>query len=301
MNKALIHRGPDAGGSYEFSMGGVSAAMGNRRLKIIDCQDRSNQPFFSSCGRFALVYNGEIYNFKALRQQLQAKGIAFQTDSDTEVLMVLLQEQGIDALVQLEGMFAFCWYDSLQDSFLIARDRSGIKPLYYAKQAEQWVISSELRGIFASGLVPKILNETQIPHFLQFKFAQKPETFFKHVYELPEGHYLSLSPENFEIDTYIPSPSPLEIPVTSFYERIEEGLIDSVRKHLVADVGVGLFLSGGVDSTLLLALLRELGHEKFPTFSIVNEDSEQRFGDGRWTLCPAGCSYLSIRTPRMEG
>jgi asparagine synthase (glutamine-hydrolysing) len=281
MNAATQHRGPDFTHSFQHQSGGNTYYFGHNRLKILDCSDAANQPFFSADGRYILLYNGEIYNYQELRQDLKKQGLTFKTESDTEVLLALLIAEGIAALPKLNGMFAFVFFDTATNFLLVARDRFGLKPLYYADTSNCLIISSEIKGILASGLLPKELNESQLAEYLTFKHARKPQTFFKNIFELEEGSagiYKNGSWQSSKYGSGFSTEKDTVFSRPEIVSQTEKLLKNSVSRQLQADVPVGLFLSGGVDSTLLLALLAENGYNNFPAFSIVNSEAERSFG-----------------------
>lgn len=281
MTEATVYRGPDATAHVTTTCGAGAMHIGHNRLKIIDRSDEANQPFRSEDGRYLLAYNGEVYNYKEIRRQLQARGHSLKTASDTEVVLHLLILEGANGLQQLDGMFALAFYDTATHQLLLARDRFGIKPLYYADTDQSFVVSSEIKGILASGLVPKELNQTQLECYLQYRHALKPQTFYKGIAELEEGHYLLWQNNSLTTTPYCSVSAPQQeevVPTGQLISKTKELLCESVQRHLVADVPIGLFLSGGVDSTLLLALLHEAGHTQFPAFSIALKPSEGSFG-----------------------
>jgi len=277
MNKATAYRGPDATAVIKYAKN-QTAYIGNNRLKINDLSDTANQPMVSEDGRYALSYNGEIYNYHELKNK-HLENHSIKTSSDTEILLYLLIKNGEDILPELNGIFAFVFYDSYTEKLLLARDASGIKPIYYYKDENHFIASSEIKGILASGVVEKKLNQKQIPHYLQFKYVKKPETFYANIFELEEGCFLELEQNSITINKYTFATketqkySDEELVITT--ERL---LQDAVQRQLVADAPCGLFLSGGVDSTLLLAIIREQGIKNFPAFSVVNDKKEKSFG-----------------------
>jgi asparagine synthase (glutamine-hydrolysing) len=281
MNAATVHRGPDATSYKKFSQANSSIYIGANRLKIIDLKDDANQPFISADQRYALAYNGEIYNYKELRKALENK-FTFRTGSDTEVLLHLLIYEGVDGLKKVNGMYAFVFHDQQEGITIIARDPSGIKPLYYYEDEKYFIASSEIKGILATGLVKKELNSEQIEHYLRFKFAEKPQTFYKGILELEEGRFLECSVMHAEcsVKSYVEKPDIIsnEVEENKFFLKTEEILVQAVERQLMADVPAGLFLSGGVDSTLLLSVIHELGVKGFPSFSIANSKDDSSFG-----------------------
>ncbi|HSI91667.1 MAG TPA: asparagine synthase (glutamine-hydrolyzing) [Adhaeribacter sp.] len=281
MNQVTRHRGPDATAFHMHHHQDTTYFFGHNRLKIIDTSDAANQPFFSDDGRYILLYNGELYNFPELKQQLKKYRIRFRTQSDTEVLLHWLIEKGRAGLEELNGMFTFIFYDTKTNDLLVARDRFGQKPLYFADTPDAFLIASEIKAITATELVKKELNESQLAEYLTFKYARKPNTFFKNIYELAPGSYGTFTNGAWQVQAYTNSFSEEKDSVLAseaILGKTEDLLQASLTRHLQADVPVGLFLSGGIDSTLLLALLAQAGHTHFPSFSIANQASERAFG-----------------------
>ncbi|GEO02962.1 asparagine synthetase B [Adhaeribacter aerolatus] len=280
MTAATAHRGPDVTGLRVDSYGSGVIYFGHNRLKIIDPSDNANQPFFSADNRYVLLYNGELYNYRELRKALQQKGCTFRTNSDTEVILQILIREGQRGLSQLNGMFSLAFYDRQEQHLWLARDRFGIKPLYYAETPDYFLVSSEIKAIVRTNLVPKELDETQLAHYLYYKHAAKPQTFYRHIHELKEGTSLyyakgksNLVAFNTSKHSTVKADNPAQL--VHYTERL---LMDSVEKHLIADVPVGLLLSGGIDSTLLLALLHKAGHRHFPAFTIAHQTTAGTFG-----------------------
>lgn len=278
MNQAILYRGPDHSDFVSFQFKQQQIFIGNNRLKIIDRNTLSNQPYNSIDKRYSLTFNGAIYNYKELKQQLPA--MEWQTESDTEVLLNWMIVHGLSGLPELNGMFAFAFYDRQQHALIIARDPSGIKPLYYYNDDDYFIASSEIKGILASGLVKKEFNSNQVSHYLQFKYVPKPFTFYKNIFELNEATFIKIDEYDFKIKRF-ESPSvikPNTLTNQQLIETCDQLIENAVKHHLVADVPVGLYLSGGIDSTLLLSKIRKLGHLNFPTFTIANSSKEQAFG-----------------------
>ena len=272
MQQATAHRGPDGCGAAQFGDGGPATVyMGHNRLRIIDLSDEASQPFVSSDGRYALVYNGEIYNYRELRQELAAAGVQCRTQSDTEVLLHLLIREGPATLPKLRGMFAFVFYDATTRHLLAARDNSGIKPLYWASSERGLAIASELPALLASGVVTPAFEPLTIAGYLRTRHASSLGSFWQGCYELKPGHLLARGPE--APSRQLPWQAGQQPPAAS----LESLLHQSLTRHLTADVRVGLWLSGGVDSTLLLALAREQGRA-LPCFSIALRPEEGSFG-----------------------
>ncbi len=285
MMLSCAYRGPDAQGFRQSTGNRQQAWLAANRLKIMDPSPVADQPMVSPCSRYLLLYNGELYNFYELRNQLLQEGERFNTHADTEVLLKLLIRKGKEALPQLHGMFAFAFYDQQEETLLAARDRSGMKPLYFFENSHYLILSSETRSILASGLVQKELDEAQIDHYLQYKYATPGRTFFKNIVALLPGHILEK--KDLQEKTIVPftvgKEPPLALPQyhlseSKLLDETENLLTDAVLRHLGADVPCGLFLSGGVDSTLLLSIIQKQGAHPIPTFSILNEANERSFG-----------------------
>ena len=288
MTEATRHRGPDAQAWLKVEEARQQLFISNNRLKILDLSEQGNQPM--QCAekgkkgeRFTLSYNGELYNHFELKNELLRKGYCFRSTTDTEVLLYALAEWGEEVLSRLHGMFAFAFYDKQKSELLLARDRHGMKPLYYFHDRGYLIVSSEIRGILASQLVEKELNEEQIYHYLQFRYAQKPQTFFKNIYELLPGHQIKAHTGTSEIEIKafpVPKLQPvLTTEPDKLVQEVEERLTDALFSHLHTDRSVGIFLSGGIDSTLMLAILRNNSSYNLPDcFTIANSPAEAAWG-----------------------
>ncbi len=275
MNQATRHRGPDGSFCDVLQIASTQVFLGHHRLKIIDLSDQANQPFYSYDKHHVLLFNGEIYNDASLRNQLKNK-YPFRTQSDTEVLLYWLIEQGMDGVKQLEGMFAFVWIDLQGKKVFLGRDSFGIKPLYYYNDEQYLLVSSEIKGILNANLTTPRLNESQISHYLTYRFAQAPQTFYQDIYQVDSPMVFDLSKQRWakvELQNLsLASPEPIA-PLD-----LEALLLTSVEQQLKADVPMGIFLSGGIDSTLLLSMIQELGIKSFPSFSLINDAREANFG-----------------------
>ena len=279
MLDAALHRGPDHCDILSLDYRGGRLHLGSNRLRIIDPHQRANQPMQSADGRYSLCFNGTIYNYFELRNWLLGEGVQFSTQSDTEVLLHMLIRQGKDALTELNGMFALIFYDAQEEKLLIARDRFGMKPLYYFRDNNYLVLASETRSLISSGLVSKKLREEAIAEYLYFRYVQPPATFYEGVYQFPAGSYAEVGSEGeVQVCAFVPENDAREIPEDEVLRDVEERLTDAVLRHLVADVNSGLFLSGGVDSTLLLACIKEQGAHPVPTFSVANSREDASYG-----------------------
>ena len=263
----LRHRGPDGEGLWTEGPVGL----GFRRLAIIDVAGGA-QPMPNEDGSVWVVFNGEIYNHAKLRPWLEARGHRFRTKSDTETIVHLYEEEGERCVERLQGMFAFAVWDRTRRRLLLARDRVGIKPLYYALTERELVFASEIKAILASGAVPAALNTAIVPEFLANRYVAGSETFFRGVSKLLPGRTLTWSAdEGVRERRYWSLPDAADDPDTTMVEaagRVRAGLESVVRSHLMSDVPLGLFLSGGIDSSALAGLMSRMVRAPIRTFSV---------------------------------
>src|SRR5438034_5241888 len=267
MNAQIVHRGPDDDGF--FVEGNVGLAM--RRLSIIDIRT-GQQPISNEDKSLWIVYNGEIYNHRELRSKLEARGHAYRTHSDTETIVHLYEEYGRDCVKHLRGMFAFAIWDKNKKVLFIARDRLGIKPLYYQLSGERFLFGSEIKVVLAHANVPTQFNGGVLPEFLAFGYLSGDETFYNGIRKLLPGHTLELTPEGeteirqyWNLDASLAHDSLDEQYYVRSYRELLEGAVES---HLMSDVPVGVFLSGGVDSSAVAALMTKIRREPVETFSV---------------------------------
>lgn len=247
MMKSIEHRGPDSEGSFC----GGEITLGFRRLSIIDLED-GQQPMESADGNLQIVFNGEIYDYKELRAELEAAGISFRTHSDTEVLVNTIQQYGEKAMDKLRGMFGFAVWNEKEQTLMLARDFFGIKPVYYAQIDGHFVFASEIKSILAFPGYKREVNRLALEQYLSFQYSALEETFFKGIYKLMPGHVLIYRDGKYEIKSYFKArltPGQWEEGAA----QLETVLDDSVKHHMLSDVEVGAFLSGGVDSGYLAA------------------------------------------------
>ncbi|HEY2825141.1 MAG TPA: asparagine synthase (glutamine-hydrolyzing), partial [Gemmatimonadales bacterium] len=248
LNAAIRHRGPDDEGTYLH--GPVGLAM--RRLSIIDVGG-GQQPIASEDGRKVIVFNGEIYNYQELRRVLVARGHRFRSNSDTETILHLYEDEGRDCVRSLRGMFAFAIWDSAEHRLVLGRDRFGIKPLYYVASEDGLAFASELRALTEAGFSRRDLDWDALDGYFQLGYIPAPHSPFRDVRKLPPGHTLSWSPaQGVRVERYWELP-PVGAEPAPPIETVQAWMDDSVRAHLVSDVPVAAFLSGGLDSSAVVA------------------------------------------------
>jgi len=271
MAKTLAHRGPDDLGIYVKK----NVGLGHTRLAVIDIEG-GKQPMRNHDGSHVLVFNGEIYNFKELRTELEGKGYKFRTESDTEVLLKLYADRGEDCVNDLAGMFAFAIYDLREDKIFLARDRFGQKPLYYAMAKNAFVFASELKALMKHDALEKKLSKQALQSYFAFRYTEDGDTIFEGVSKLEPATTLTYKAKKITTKKYwsIPTKGTMRLSSGETYERLDALLRKAVRARMVADVPLGAFLSGGVDSSLVVALMAEQSAEKINTFSIGFEDAD---------------------------
>jgi asparagine synthase (glutamine-hydrolysing) len=266
MLHTISHRGPDGEGIYLDG----SVGLGHRRLSIIDLST-GDQPMSNEDDSIWLVFNGEIYNFQELRQQLLAKGHVFKSNSDTEVIIHAYEEFGEDCVTRLRGMFAFALWDAKRRRLFLARDRVGIKPLYYFHNAKTFYFASELKAILADPAVPRDINPLAIRKFLSFNYVPGEDTLFKEVLKLLPGHWLMVEQGRVTTRQYWDLRFTTErwsMPYDKAVEELHALLAATVRDHMIADVPVGVLLSGGVDSSAVLSFAVNGTDKKVKTFTV---------------------------------
>ena len=246
MNK-IIHRGPDSSGQFVSDQ----VNLGFRRLSIIDLAD-GDQPMYNEDGSLVLVFNGEIYNFLDLREELVEKGHTFKTRSDSETLLHGFEEWGTSLVERLRGMYAFVIFNKNDNSLFGARDIFGIKPFYYANMNGSFMFGSEIKSFLVHPDFKKELNEEVLAHYLSFQYSPTEETFFKDVFKLPPAHYFTYKDGKMEKVRYFRPEFKAEQGVLDYYaDLVDKTLRESVKAHKIADVEVGSFLSSGIDSSYI--------------------------------------------------
>ncbi|MEO5891611.1 MAG: asparagine synthase (glutamine-hydrolyzing) [Ferruginibacter sp.] len=281
----MEHRGPDASGCY-FSED-KTVGLAHRRLSILDLSTSADQPMFSADGRYCIVFNGEVYNFKELKEQLADKGASLKTSSDTEVILELFVQQGTACFARMNGMFAFAIFDTREKVLTLCRDHVGIKPLFFYKDDTVIVFASELKVIKSILGTRLTINKKAIPYFLHFGFIPQPLTIYNNASKFPAAHYVQLAIRQqlfdqpgiqfrpfWKLENMIGQQTITD--ETTAKKQLNELLFDSVQKQLISDVPIGTFLSGGIDSSLVTAIATKVsGSDKIKTFSIA-------IGDGKY-------------------
>lgn len=279
MQTALLHRGPNHQDIY-FSPQG-KAAICHTRLSIIDPNDRANQPMLSEDGRYILSFNGEIYNYRKLRTKLEEGGVEFNSESDTEVVLKLLIEHGVKALSSLRGMFTIAFWDEQHQSLLLARDPLGIKPVYYCARDGSMAFASEVRALLQAGLSSRKLSSRGVNQYLLRGSFSEPDTAFTDIKLLPAGTFFQWQQDRPKLQRYWTPPIKVDRNMKRDHaiELTRTALEHSIKAHLVSDVPLGLFLSGGIDSTVILAIAKQLSSKDIKTYSLAFEDAQWNEGD----------------------
>ena len=280
MTETISHRGPDDCGIKVFTSPGQAVSLGHRRLSIIDLSAAGHQPMPNEDETIWIVFNGEIYNFPELRKQLLAAGHQFRSRTDTEVLIHGYEEWGIDFVSKLNGIFAFALWDTKRAALHLVRDRYGVKPLYYWKQNHRLLFASEIKSLLCDPNLDREVDGEALLAYVKFRYCPEPLTLFKHVRKVPPGHVLTFGAEKtlssrfYELvfpDTHAPADE------KTLARQLRDLLCETVRRQMISDVPVGLFLSGGVDSGGLLAMARSFNPEPLKTFTIGFRREDQRF------------------------
>ena len=266
MRDLLAHRGPDGQGTYvKHDIG-----LGHRRLAVIDLTEAAHQPMVSDDGKFVITYNGEIYNFRELRGVLEEVGHRFRSQSDTEVVLAAYQEYGVKCVDHLRGMFAFAIWDERERRLFLARDRVGKKPLYYRLHADGLSFASEPKAFWAEPDFQSTVNLSAISHYLTYQYVPSPSSAFQGVQKLPPAHYLIVQDGKISVERYWKLS--YGVPFTGSFEEAKKELLVKLKEatalRLISDVPLGAFLSGGIDSSVIVALMSKIGQEQIQTFSI---------------------------------
>lgn len=270
MIDAQQHRGPDAAGVWADA----HCALGHRRLAIIDLSEAGRQPMANEDGNLQITFNGEIYNYQALRAELETLGYRFRTRTDTETILHAYEQWGVDCLKKLRGMFAFALWDRRQRRLFVARDRVGKKPLFYAQIGPRFFFASELQGLLANPAVPREVLPEALDAYLSYGYVPAPHTGFRHIFKLPPAHFLTL-----DLNAAAPAPKverywslsyepKLKLSEAEVCAALREKLTEAVRLRMISDVPIGAFLSGGIDSSIVVGLMAQQSTQPVKTFSI---------------------------------
>jgi len=278
MLQVLHHRGPDDSGVF-FDK---EVALGMRRLSIIDL-DGGKQPMCNEDGSITIVFNGEIYNHQSLREELEGRGHRLATASDTEVIVHLYEDFGQECVQHLRGMFGFAVWDARKRRLMLARDRLGIKPLYYTQAGGRLIFGSEIKAILQHPSVQVLLNQEGLNNFLSLKYVPAPQTMFEGIHALPPGYVLICSENGVKVRRYwdlsFANHRNAHVREETYAEQLEALLRESVKLHLTSDVPFGAFLSGGVDSSTIVALMSQFLSEPVKTYSVGFEGRGEKFSE----------------------
>ncbi|HKL01237.1 MAG TPA: N-acetylglutaminylglutamine amidotransferase [Desulfotignum sp.] len=282
MNQAMARRGPDNEDIYH----GIWTLMGHRRLKIIDLSDHSNQPMIDPKLGLIIVFNGAIYNYKTLREELREKGYTFHTSGDTEVILKAFHAWGENCVHRFNGMFAFAIYDQNKDRIFMARDRLGIKPFYFYKTENSLLFASSLPALLATGKIKKQISPAALHYYLTFhSVVPAPHTLISGIEKLPPATRTfitrdgTMTQNTYWQPLYLRDKEEENYTFDDWKQLVSKSLMDAVKRRLVADVPVGVLLSGGLDSSLVVGLLAEAGQKDLKTFSIGFESVGGEQGD----------------------
>ncbi len=287
MGQAIVHRGPDAGATWQDDHVG----MVHRRLSILDLSTAGNQPMASKSGRYIIAFNGEIYNFREIRQELNAVGYCFHTQTDTEVLLALFEHKGVDCLNDLNGMFAIAIWDREARQLFLARDRLGKKPLYYYRESGQFAFASEIKALMQVPFIKTDIRQDAVKDFFAYQYVPDPKTIYRHVHKLPPGHWLVTDGEKLTIRQYwdVSFASPSSASLAELEGGLYDLIDDAVRLRMVSDVPLGAFLSGGVDSSAVVGLMA--GHTDRPVTTCSIGFDSRRFDEVVWAKKVADLFY----------
>ena len=266
MGDSIYHRGPDAGGEYINEHVGLA----HRRLAIIDLSDAGIQPMTSHDGKYVIVFNGEIYNFQAIRDELSAAGYPFKTHTDTEVILALYATEGEKMLSKLNGMFAFALWDTTSEKLMIARDRMGKKPLYYLQTETQFAFASEIKALLTLPNVPRDIRLDAVYDFFAYQYIPDPKSIFTHIHKLPPAHYMTIDASGVNIQQYwdVSFKNTSDESEEVLTEKLRELATHCTKQRMVSDVPLGAFLSGGVDSSGVVAMMATNSKTPVTTCSI---------------------------------
>jgi asparagine synthase (glutamine-hydrolysing) len=281
---SLAHRGPDDSGLFSDESSGVG--LGHQRLSVIDLSEAGHQPMSSEDGSVHIIYNGEVYNFREVRRTLEKDGYYFRSSTDTEVILNAYLKWGIECLQYFIGMFSLAIWDGRKRCLYLARDRLGIKPLYYYYVKETFLFASELKALMAFQNFEKNVDPDAIPLFLHYQYIPSPKTIFKHAYKLLPGHYLRYDGQDLKVHSYwrISGEPRTELLIpedeTELLQELDDRISQAVSDRLISDVPLGALLSGGIDSSLVVAMMQKASTDPVRTFSIGFH--EEGYNEAPW-------------------
>ncbi|HKP13433.1 MAG TPA: asparagine synthase (glutamine-hydrolyzing), partial [Blastocatellia bacterium] len=307
MNAALVHRGPDDLGLWETRRpDGAFVGLGSRRLAILDLSPAGHMPMTTPDGRFTITYNGEVYNYPALRRDLEARGYRFRSRGDTEAVLYLYQEYGAESVRRLNGMFAFAIWDDERKELFLARDHFGIKPLYYCHQGDRFACASEVKALLGLPEMPRRLSLRALDQYLTFLWVPDPLTLFDGIVKLPAGHSARFRGGELELTrywdyTFPPADHEFKAGAAELANELRERFSDSVKSQLLSDVPLGSFLSAGLDSSSIVAMMRAAGARPIRTYTIAfppkyrrGETTLDDTNVARRTAAHFGCEHTEI-------
>ena len=282
MTMSLSHRGPDDSGIARFP--DLRLALGHRRLSIIDLSTRGRQPMFDDTARLSITFNGEIYNYQELKGALSPETHQFRTETDTEVILHVYRESGVEAFARLNGMFAMAIVDRELEKLYLVRDHLGVKPLYYTAENGRLIFGSEIKAILASNQYQTEIDWQSVSDFFSFLYVPAPQTIFRGIRHLPPAHFLEYDLKNrciLRIEEYWRVDSPVSSDRAGLTDELRELMADAVRKQMVSDVPLGAFLSGGIDSNVIVGLMAQSSRNPVETFTVVFDEPDMNYYDER--------------------
>lgn len=298
MRDIISHRGPDGFGIYINKRIGLA----HRRLSILDLSENGHQPFESPDGRYIITYNGEIFNYLDLRPELENDGLNFKSNSDTEVLLYLYIKYGASMLEKLNGMFAFAIWDNKEQELFIARDRLGIKPLYYSNLDGTFMFGSEQKALLKGG-VPKSIDENQLNELLLYRFVSGERTLYKYISKLLPGHYMKIKNRTIKINRWWNLSEKIEINrgliPNDPYNWFESTFSSALKYRMISDVPVGVLLSGGLDSSSIVSGLNQIGYKNLSSFTVGFE--EQSYNEGELAKIVADKYNFNYHEIKLDG
>jgi asparagine synthase (glutamine-hydrolysing) len=278
MAHAMSYRGPDQEGYYTDK----NISLAHKRLSIIDLSENGKQPMVNEDGSIVIIFNGELYNFQDIKPELEKKGHRFNSDSDTEVIIHAYEEYGFDCLKLFNGMFAFAIWDSKKKILFLARDRLGIKPLYYYHKDSKFIFASEIKSILSSNEIKKTLNENCLKQIIYYEYPIRGDTLIENIFQLEPAHYMILKDNKINFFKYWNLESNETCNDEKFYiNKLTDLLSSSVKRMLISDVPVGISLSGGIDSSVIVALASKFKKEPIKTFTAGFDIPEDEYAAAR--------------------